>query len=98
MQYGLRAFARLLQDVPSARLTMVGAGPEGRRWRRLCQTLGIAHAVEWHGWMLNPTPARSSHHVLLFPSLHDSSGGVVLDAMSQDYLSCASISAVPVCS
>ena len=47
MQYGLRAFARLLHDVPSARLTMVGAGPEGRRWRRLCQTLGIA--MLWNG-------------------------------------------------
>ena len=51
MQYGLRAFARLLHDVPGARLTMVGAGPEGRRWRRLCQTLDITHAVEWNGWI-----------------------------------------------
>lgn len=84
MQYGLRALARVLQDVPSARLTMVGAGPEGRRWRRLCQTLGIAHAVDWHGWMPQSelTSVYRSHHVLLFPSLHDSSGGVVLDAMS----------------
>ena len=84
MQYGLRAFARLLHDVPSARLTMVGAGPEGRRWRRLCQTLGIAHAVEWYDWMRQTELGSMyrSHHVLLFPSLHDSSGGVVLDAMS----------------
>jgi glycosyltransferase involved in cell wall biosynthesis len=84
MQYGLRALARLLRDVPSARLTMVGAGPEGRRWRRLCQTLGIAHAVEWNDWMHQSELASMyrSHHVLLFPSLHDSSGGVVLDAMS----------------
>jgi len=84
MQYGLRALARLLQDVPSARLTMVGAGPERRRWRRLCQTLEIAHAVEWNGWMHQSElgSVYGSHHVLLFPSLHDSSGGVVLDAMS----------------
>ncbi len=84
MQYGLRAFARLLHDVPSARLTMVGAGPEGRRWRRLCQTLGIAHAVEWRDWMPQAELGAiyRSHHVFLFPSLHDSSGGVVLDAMS----------------
>jgi glycosyltransferase involved in cell wall biosynthesis len=84
MQYGLRALATVLHDVPSARLTIVGAGPEGRRWRRLCQTLGIAHAVEWNGWMHQSELASvyRSHHVLLFPSLHDSSGGVVLDAMS----------------
>ncbi len=84
MQYGLRALARLLHDVPNARLTLVGAGPEGRRWRRLCQKLGIAHAVEWNGWMHQSELASvyRSHHVLLFPSLHDSSGGVVLDAMS----------------
>ena len=84
MQYGLRALARLIHDVPSARLTMVGAGPEGRRWRGLCQTLGIAHAVEWYDWMRQTELGSMyrSHHVLLFPSLHDSSGGVVLDAMS----------------
>jgi glycosyltransferase involved in cell wall biosynthesis len=84
MQYGLRALARLLYDVPNARLTMVGGGPEGPRWRRLCETLGIAHAVEWNGWMQQSELASvyRSHDVLLFPSLHDSSGGVVLDAMS----------------
>lgn len=84
MQYGLRALAMLLHDVPGARLTMVGAGPEGRRWRRLCETLGIAQAVEWKEWMHQSELASvyRSHDVFLFPSLHDSSGGVVLDAMS----------------
>ena len=50
----------------------------------MCQTLGIAHAVEWNGWMHQSELASvyRSHDVFLFPSLHDSSGGVVLDAMS----------------
>jgi glycosyltransferase involved in cell wall biosynthesis len=84
MQYGLRAFARLLCAVPNARLTIVGSGPEARRWRRLCDTLGIAHAVEWKQWIYHDElgPVYRSHNVFLFPSLHDSSGSVVLEAMS----------------
>jgi glycosyltransferase involved in cell wall biosynthesis len=84
MQYGLRAFARLLREVPNARLTIVGAGPDGQRWRRLCQTLNITHAVEWNGWIHHAELGAlyGSHHVFLFPSLHDSSGSVVLEAMS----------------
>ena len=84
MQYGLRAFARLLRDVPDARLTMVGAGRDDRRWRRLSRALGISPAVEWSGWIRHAELGAlyGSHDVFLFPSLHDSSGSVVLEAMS----------------
>ena len=84
MQYGLRAFARLLPEVPDARLTMVGDGPEALRWRRLCQTLDITHAVDWPGWIPHTElgPLYRGHDIFLFPSLHDSSGSVVLEAMS----------------
>jgi glycosyltransferase involved in cell wall biosynthesis len=84
LQYGLRAFATLLRDVPNARLTIVGAGPEERRWRRLSRGLGLAHAVEWIGWIPHADVGGRyrGHDVFLFPSLHDSSGTVILEAMS----------------
>ena len=84
MQYGLRAFARLLADVPEARLTMVGDGRDAARWRELADDLGISHAVEWSGWIPHDElGALYRHHdVFVFPSLHDSSGSVVLEAMA----------------
>jgi len=84
MQYGLRAFATLLRECPNVRLTMVGAGPEEHRWRRLCKSLKIDHAVVWNRWMRHDElwALYRSHDVFLFPSLHDSSGSVVLEAMS----------------
>ena len=84
MQYGLRAFARVLREAPNSRLTMVGAGPDGRRWRQLCQALDISHAVNWNDWIRHTEigAVYGSHDVFLFPSLHDSSGSVVLEAMS----------------
>jgi len=84
MQYGLRAFARVLRELPDVRLTMIGAGPDEARWRELSRTLNITQAVDWVSWV----PQREleqlycAHQTLLFPSLHDSSGGVVLDALS----------------
>jgi glycosyltransferase involved in cell wall biosynthesis len=84
MQYGLRAFARLLRQVPNARLTIVGAGPDGQRWRRIAQGLNISHAVDWNAWIQHDDLGSmyESHDVFVFPSLHDSSGSVVLEAMS----------------
>jgi glycosyltransferase involved in cell wall biosynthesis len=84
MQYGLRAFARVLADLPDARLTMVGDGRDGRRWRQLARALGITHAVEWSGWIRHDELGAlyRGHDVFVFPSLHDSSGSVVLEAMA----------------
>jgi glycosyltransferase involved in cell wall biosynthesis len=84
LQYGLRAFAVLLRDVPGARLTVAGAGPDQQRLQQLAARLQIDHAVEWTGWIDHAKVKHvyREHDVLLFPSLHDSSGGVVLDAMA----------------
>jgi glycosyltransferase involved in cell wall biosynthesis len=83
MHLGLPAFARVLQEFPRARLTMVGQGPLESRWRKLAHGLGIAGRVSWTGWQDRRGMPRlyAEHDVLLFPSLHDSGGLVVLEAM-----------------
>jgi len=84
MHLGLPAFARLVDADPDARLTMVGAGPEERRWRKLAEDLGIAANVEWLPWQDREAMASlySDHDVLLFPAMHDSGGMVILEAMN----------------
>lgn len=84
MHLGLPAFAGLLRSHPDARLTLVGQGPEERRWRKLARRLGIADALEWVPWLDREALAAhyETHDVLLFPSLRDSGGMVVLEAMA----------------
>jgi glycosyltransferase involved in cell wall biosynthesis len=82
MGLGLRAFARTLEREPDLRLTMVGGGEEKRRWQGLARNLGIEHQVDWPGWLdrADVSEAYASHDLFLFPSLHDSSGNVILEA------------------
>jgi glycosyltransferase involved in cell wall biosynthesis len=84
MHLGLPAFARLIDAYPDARLTMVGAGPAERRWRKLAKDLGIVANVEWLPWQDRDAMASlySDHDVLLFPAMHDSGGMVALEAMN----------------
>lgn len=85
MHLGLRAVARATGDCPDLRITMVGGGPQEGRWRRLADRLGIAERIDWIPWTDQPTLDRiyRAHDVLLFPSLHDSGGMVVLEALSR---------------
>lgn len=84
MGLGLRAFALAQRQEPSLSLTMVGDGPEADTWKRLAERLGIASSVHWLGWLPQSEvhKAYADHHLLLFPSLHDSSGNVILEAVS----------------
>ena len=50
----LRAFARFHADVPSARLHIVGQGPERRRLEESARSLGVESSVTFLGWM-SPT-------------------------------------------
>lgn len=81
---GLRALARLRDKVPEARLTIVGSGPEERWLQDLASSLGIAEAIDWIPWIpqIEVLKLYSQHQIFLFPSLHDSGGTVVLEALS----------------
>jgi glycosyltransferase involved in cell wall biosynthesis len=84
MHYGLLAFAMLSKLDSRVRLTMVGEGPDKKNWKKLVKKLDIDDKVSWTGWVPHKKidSIYSDHDVLLFPSLHDSSGTVILEAMS----------------
>lgn len=85
LHLALKAFAELRKDRPNATLTVIGSGPDEGRLKSLSATLGLRDSVHWLGWI--PQEEMWTHYrrytAFVFPSLHDSSGNVLLEAMSQ---------------
>src|SRR5262249_40532766 len=79
----IQAFAQLLTKVPDARLTIVGSGPEETRLKNDVLSANIGKNIDFTSWVPQQRlfELYESHDLLLFPSLHDSSGGVVLEAL-----------------
>lgn len=84
LHLGLMAFAKFRETHPRAKLTIVGSGPSEDSLHRLAQRLDIIDAVNWVSWIDRAavTPYYLRHDAFLFPSLHDSSGNAVLEALS----------------
>jgi glycosyltransferase involved in cell wall biosynthesis len=84
MEFGLRAFAQLLQSCPNASLSLTGEGPATARWKALAAALGVADRIAWLGWGKYEDLPRvyRGHHALLFPSLHEAAGMAVVDAFA----------------
>ncbi|WP_182076477.1 glycosyltransferase family 4 protein [Deefgea sp. CFH1-16] len=83
MDLGLRSLALILQHRPEVRLTMIGDGVDRLRWEQTAQKLGISHAIEWLGWLPkdNVIDLYTQFDALFYPSLRDSGGFVVLEAL-----------------
>ena len=81
----LKALAELRHEMPGARLTVAGSGPDEGWLRELSGRLRIAGAVEWLGWLDHAKTIElfARHRALVFPSLHDSGGTVVMEAMAR---------------
>jgi glycosyltransferase involved in cell wall biosynthesis len=77
----LRAFARLVGDVPAARLVMVGDGPANPELRALVRTLGVEHAVVFTGWRQDPARVMAAVDVVAHPTLVDAFPQVVIEAL-----------------
>ncbi len=84
MHLGFEGFSRLLDRGIEARLTMLGHGPDEMAWRELAAELEIDQAIDWLGWIDHDQLGElyRRHDALLYPSLHDSSGNVVLEALA----------------
>lgn len=82
----LRAFRKVVDSVPEARLTIVGRGPESAGLRALAQDLGIDRNIVWRQDWLSSKDLESlyeSNQLMLFPSLHEAGGTVVLEALTK---------------
>jgi glycosyltransferase involved in cell wall biosynthesis len=81
----LRALAAVRTELPGARLTIVGKGPDRARLERLARALALEDAIDWRGWLPREEVLRTyaSHTAFVFPSLHDSGGTVVMEAIAQ---------------
>jgi glycosyltransferase involved in cell wall biosynthesis len=84
LHIAIRAFAEIVRQIPSAHFTIVGDGPERARLEADVRRHGLHGQVTF----IARIPQRKlfvlyeSHDLLLFPSLHDSGGYVVLEALS----------------
>jgi glycosyltransferase involved in cell wall biosynthesis len=78
------AFARLLRQMPDARLTIVGKGPEEARLKADLVAHHIRERVDFISWLPQQElfDLYACHDLFIFPSLHDSSGYVVIEALS----------------
>jgi glycosyltransferase involved in cell wall biosynthesis len=81
----LRALATVRAKIPDARLALVGNGRDRAWLERLVRKLGIESAVDWRGFIPRENLLRlyANQTAFVFPSLHDSGGTVVMEAMAQ---------------
>ena len=80
----LRALAELMRVSPDAQLTIVGKGTEERRLRAAAVAHGVADNVRFVPWLPQDKlfEQYQTHDLFVYPSLHDSSGNAVLEALS----------------
>jgi glycosyltransferase involved in cell wall biosynthesis len=85
LRLALQAFAEFVDKHPDATLTLVGKGPEKDKLVELAASLNVADRVQFIEWLPQQQLPElyASHNVFLFPSLHDSSGNVVLESFTQ---------------
>ena len=81
----LKAFSELKKDNPDATFTIIGKGPDEAQFKSLSEKLGLRDSVRWLSWIpYDEIWMHYSHYTaLIFPSFHDSSGNVILEALSQ---------------
>jgi glycosyltransferase involved in cell wall biosynthesis len=82
--FALRALMEARNSGVNAELTIVGNGPYESELKRVASDLGAGDVIHWlsHIPQIELFRLYGTMHCFLFPSLHDSSGNVVLEAQA----------------
>ena len=80
----LKALALISDCNSRMHLTLIGSGRDLSRLQRLSRRLNVAELVTWEPWMPREEliGLYSRFHLFTFPSLHDSGGTAVLEALT----------------
>ena len=78
----IEAMAQLVATMPDAQLTIVGNGPEEARLKSEIAQRNLGANITFVSWMPQEQFLRlyDTHDLFVFPSLHDSTGWVVLES------------------
>jgi glycosyltransferase involved in cell wall biosynthesis len=84
LEIALRAMQRMKARGVPAHVTLIGDGPARATLYSLALQLGIGDAITWLPWLEHGEVQRQFHQydVFLFPSLRDSGGMAVLEALA----------------
>lgn len=79
----LKALAMLGESPANVHLTVIGSGYDHARLKKLADRLKVDELVSWVSWMRREEliGVYSNFDLFMFPSLHDSGGSVVLEAL-----------------
>jgi glycosyltransferase involved in cell wall biosynthesis len=80
----LQALERIRDEVPDAKLRVIGKGSDGDWLRQVAKRSRVDDMVEWIDGIPHDEMAKEYQDSMafIFPSLHDSGGMVVLEALS----------------
>lgn len=78
----LRAFAKVREQLPTARLVIAGVGDHRELLDRMCDELAMTSAVQFAGFQKNPFSLMAAADVLVMSSLWEGFPLVLAEAMS----------------
>jgi glycosyltransferase involved in cell wall biosynthesis len=84
VHFAIRAMAELWHKGVACEFTLVGRGAYEAELRQLARELGVEERIRWINYLPQAElfALYREMHCLLFPSLHDSSGNVVLESQA----------------
>jgi len=78
----IRAFKRVLEVIPNARLVLIGEGEKGNYLKDLSYNLGISNKILFLGWQDNPFKFMYNSDIFVFPSIFEGFGNAIIEAMA----------------
>jgi glycosyltransferase involved in cell wall biosynthesis len=78
----IAAFARVIRELPDARLMLVGSGGLEREIASVVDVMGLSRHVEFAGPAPSVWPYLARAHVFVLPSRHEPLGIAVMEAMA----------------
>ncbi len=82
--YLIKAFARVLREVPSAHLVLIGTGPSENDYKQLAKSLNVEHRVHFLGRIKNVGAHLEMSNVFVFPTLFEGFGIALVEAMAKE--------------
>jgi murein biosynthesis integral membrane protein MurJ len=78
----LAAWAAVIEDCPTAHLTIVGGGPLEAELKESAQRLGVADSVTFTGWVDEPRAYLAGADLFVLPSRYEGLPNALLEAMA----------------